>query len=66
MPLLGSASKDYELTPNQFLFLNGLASEILGKSRIRRAIDIAEVINSFPVGEPDLWHAPVEPCARRL
>jgi hypothetical protein len=33
VPAVGSASKDYTLNPNQFLMLNGIASEILGAAR---------------------------------
>jgi len=33
VPAIGSASKDYTLNPNQFLLLNGIASEILGAAR---------------------------------
>jgi hypothetical protein len=33
VPAIGSASKDYTLNPNQFLLLNGIASEILGPAR---------------------------------
>ncbi len=30
---VGTASKDYTLAPNQFLLINGLASDILGSAR---------------------------------
>ena len=33
VPAIGSASRDYTLNPNQFLLLNGIASEILGAAR---------------------------------
>ncbi|HVS32034.1 MAG TPA: hypothetical protein VMS98_11325 [Thermoanaerobaculia bacterium] len=45
---LGSASRDYDLGPNQFLLVNGLTTEVLGPSRSSFG-DLADVEASFQV-----------------